>query len=289
MNASSSRRAAFVALTYACVVAVGACGGKSSNSSSPTAPTSSSSSSGGASGSGSSGGNACGAISGFTGTPETIYNGTDCNAQMATTSVVWLYLLDANGSAIKWCSGTVIDTQWVLTAAHCLSSDVKGVAAWLGAGMPVTATEFHASPAYNGMGSTSLDVGVVKFEAALGRPVVPLLTSREATAGETGVIAGWGNGITVSDPSGVLRAGTVTIASTTTAYIQSNYLPSGSNVCNGDSGGPLLLQQNGAWCVAGIISSTTTGCISGSSDFAKVRYSGILNFILGYVPNAAQR
>jgi hypothetical protein len=41
--------------------------------------------------------------------------------------------------------------------------------------------------------------------------------------------------------------------------------------------------------VAGIISSATTGCLSGTSAYAKVRNSGILAYILGYVPGAPQK
>jgi hypothetical protein len=276
----------FPALAAAAIVALvvcsaGGCRG-SSSSSTPTTPTGPSAPTVPVTG------NACGAVVGLFAAPQTIINGTECAAQSASSSVVWLQLFNAAGLK-GYCSGTIIDNEWVLTAAHCLNEDVQSVRAYLGTAgaIPPLASEFHYSPLYTGIGGSSLDVGVVKFSESLGRTPIPLLTSREAGSGESGVIAGFGQD--VAGASAVLRAANVTVLQVGPVYIETAYTPNGGNVCSGDSGGPLLLSQGGGWAVAGIISSANTGCLSGTSAYAKVRNSGILAFILSYVPNARQQ
>lgn len=252
-------------------------GGSSSTPSSPTSPSSPTTPVTG---------NPCGVIAGVFTTPQTIVNGTDCTAQTYASSVVKLRMQNAIGDVFT-CSATVIDSQWVLTAAHCLASDTTVVQVDLGPGPLVTATEFHASPLYNGTGSSSLDVGVVKFPQSLGHAAVPLLLTRDAIRGEQAIIAGYGQSPTGS--VGVLRAAFVSVADVTDAYVVVNApAPTDSAVCQGDSGGPLLVSQGGVWAVTGITSSST-GCVVGSSYFARVRNGSISSFIAGYVPNAGSR
>ncbi|MCX6543627.1 MAG: trypsin-like serine protease [Acidobacteria bacterium] len=236
-------------------------------------------------------GNACGAVAGFLTTPETIVNGTDCVPQAASSSVLWLQVLVGAEKLDHYCSGTVIDSQWVMTAAHCLhadAADVTGVRVDLGSGPFVFSTEFHASPGYSGTGASSLDVGVVKFSQSLGRTPTPLLLSRDVSRGEQGVIAGYGQSATGS--IGTLRAGFVTVSDVTSSYlVVTATTPTASSVCAGDSGGPLLISDGGVWAVAGITSSATDYCVNGTSNFARVKNDGISSFILSYVSNAAQR
>ena len=237
-------------------------------------------------------GNACGAVVGFFTTPETIVNGSDCVAQAASSSVLWLQVLVGAGNLDHYCSGTVIDDTWVLTAAHCLhadAADISGVRVDLGSGPFVFSTEFHASPGYSGTGASSLDVGVVKFSQPLGRTPTPLLLSRDAVQGEPAVIAGYGQQAG-GGGVGTLSAGFVSVSSITPSYVVvTASTPTASSICSGDSGGPLLLSQGGVWAVAGIASSATAYCVNATSYFARVNNSDISTFILGYVPKARRQ
>jgi len=286
MLAGNVSRFAALAVAVLAVVSLAGCGGGGGPSAAPATPTSPTSPTDSTPVTG----NACSAVTGLFDVPYGIVKGVQCTDQQADhSSVVWLQLLGSDGLAVSFCSGTVIDTQSVLTAAHCLTGTTKGVAAYMGTGqLPITTTEFYASPGYTGVSPSSLDVGVVIFKESLNRASIPLLTSRAVSPGESAVIAGFGTDGVFGGGS-TLRAGTLTVARVTDTYIEANYSTTSSSICAGDSGGPLLISVGGVWAVAGVISSTTTGCLSGTSNYAKVSNGTIRSFILKYVPAAGER
>lgn len=252
------------------VVLVAGCGGSGSSTPTPTTPTTLPS-----------GITACGVVSGQTASGLTIVNGTSCNAQ--ASSVGQVYLVGADGFALGYCSGTVIGQKAVLTAAHCLSSDVAKVRVGFGT-KEFTASSFKASPDYNGTSSNSIDVGVILFSDALGQPIAPILSSRDAVVGEAAVIAGYGQ-----DLYGqflVLRAGSTSISAVGPVYLQNNYGATSSSACSGDSGGPMLVSVNGSWVVAGVTSSVSGSCIAGANFYINLRNGQARSFVLGLVPDA---
>ena len=230
---------------------------------------------------------ACDVLGGRAGLSASIINGTACST--ANSPVVLLNLRHADGFSAGSCSATVIAPRAALTAAHCLDEQVTAVRVWRGVGEEVVATSFHIQPRYNGADS-SFDVGIVLTGQDLERPAVPLLLGRDARVGEQAIIAGWGRD--ELDVSRVLRAGTTTFASVGAALLETRYSPgvSGSGVCAGDSGGPILASEGGVWAVAGVTSALSSAvCVSGSNYYASLRHPDNRSFVLDLVPQAAQR
>jgi secreted trypsin-like serine protease len=229
----------------------------------------------------------CGILAGTALFSQGIVNGTECSP--AATPVVKLNLYNKDGLA-GGCTGTVISPRAVLTAAHCLADGVTSARVFLGTGDQVPSTSIEWHPGYNPTSASSLDVGVVLTGQDLTRTPQALLTSRDARVGEQAVIAGWGNDVTGSGGN-TLRAGTAGISAVGSITIETVFSGTGSAVCSGDSGGPLLLAEGGVWAVAGITSATSIGgsCAQGTSYYASVRNADIRQFILKLVPTAGQR
>ena len=251
------------------IAALAGCGGGSSPAAPSPLPTSS-------------GANPCDALSLSGNIATAITNGTACST--ANSPVVLVNLYDSGGIFSGSCSGTVISTRAVLTAAHCLIGGTASVKIYLDTGIPlIPAQAFTAAPNYQESDPTSLDVGVIRFANDIGRPPMPLLVSRDARVGEAAVIAGW-------SAEKTLRAGGTTITVVGPTLLQTDVIANASAVCPGDSGGPLLLSQGGAWAIAGVTSAaTTTACSFGTSYYANIRNSAIRSFIIGLVKDAATR
>jgi len=250
-----------------------ACGGGSSPSgpSTPTPPT---------------GAEACAAIGGTLAGTVAIVNGSACST--GSSRVVQLNLRDARNLAVGSCSATVIAPRAVLTAAHCLDDEVRAANVYLGGVDQVPGASLHRHPRYREGDANALDVGVVLTSADIPRTPVPLLLNRDARVGEPAVVAGWGRD--QFDASGTLRAGKAVITVVGAIHLQTEYSASTSGVCAGDSGGPLLLSEGGAWAVAGVTSLTSnTGCSAGANYFVNLRHPDVSAFVLGLVPGAARR
>jgi len=225
----------------------------------------------------------CGVVSGQTAGSVAIVNGSSCADSTASVAYLKLDLKDGGHAT---CSGTVISSTAVLTAAHCLA-DTSSLTINFGS-KEIPAASFSYHPGYKGTDSDSIDVGVVIASSPLGQPIVPLLASRDAKVGETVVIAGYGQS-TLGAGAGTLRAGATSMSDVGTYFLVTNAGLNGSGACPGDSGGPVLVSIDGYWAVAGATSTLSGPCVVATNRFANIRNPAAWSFILSMAPDAARR
>ncbi|MDC0358328.1 trypsin-like serine protease [Oligoflexia bacterium] len=218
-----------------------------------------------------------------------VIDGTAC--QELGSPVVKITLEFSDGSS-GLCSGTMISSDDVLTAAHCFFSDVtnafvevnsKRIAAHTIVMHPDVIANEEALAVFN-------DVAVLQLSQATGFPTLPILGSRDIAQDD--IVSIYGYGLDNSGGMGVLRSGQMKISHVTDSHLFAPFNGAGSNTCNGDSGGPAIFSfsdQEGITtnAIVGIVSSgNDVNCQVGDTTlFSNVQSTSISSFITTVVPD----
>jgi secreted trypsin-like serine protease len=223
------------------------------------------------------------------------------------------------GSEGEACTGTVVSSNVILTAAHCVLDEEHGVLRspagyrvvtgnvdWTSAERVVsTVSAVAVYPEYMWSGEYAHwgDAAVLQLSQPIAAPPVKLASSEAWTAGTSALMAGWGKvSASQSGPSTGLRYGSTAVqsatycASKTTRFHASGQLcvldaPNRVySVCNGDSGGPLLIVNPGTAnepLEIGIASFVVNGGCSPSSPQYYSRADLVLPWVAAQIAAAA--
>lgn len=231
-------------------------------------------------------------------------------APIPITQAPWQVAINSDGNL---CSGSLINVQWVITAAHCVAGvPLNEISVWAGvdqlsqrttsASIPVASVVVH--PNWDRTNYNS-DLALLNLSAPVSLQqniqVINLPTTvNPATwpvAGTPATITGWGaqsfNG-TVSDS---LRLANLQVLTNPGAGPCGDYgssylviddlcagVPGGGvDACQGDSGGPLVVTEGGVPLLAGV---TSVGNECGLPNFPGIytRITTHLGWIRGIVP-----
>jgi len=217
-----------------------------------------------------------------------------------------LEIQKANGS-VGQCGGSLIDSDSVLTAAHCLvdangNFDARAVRVTIGRtvlsdpnqGQVRFATIADWHPNYNPVNSDAYDAAVLTLDSPVRFDPIKLATSRQNNLEEPGRklrVAGWGRTSEGGTTTDRMREVSVPVVSDTKAEAAygSQFFPElmiaagaeGKDSCQGDSGGPLF-KPGDPRAQGGVVSFRTGRARAGfPGGYTEVNNASIRPFTVG--------
>lgn len=215
--------------------------------------------------------------------------------------------LVTTASQFQFCGGTFIARSWVMTAAHCVTgaiNDVNDPSAFKvlagthdlrTSGELLDVERILVHPNFSASAFVENDVALLELEGEYMYPrIEPLTRDGEnlAAPGTAATVIGWGLTTPGGQGSEVLKKLQADIITNDECQtlLGSNILPaticagmqgSSQSVCNGDSGGPLMVPFRGRWLQAGIVSFGANICYQPTA-FARV--SALAAYVASNVP-----
>ncbi len=217
--------------------------------------------------------------------------------------------------AQHFCGGTVIDSEWILTASHCLEDEaITPSVIRIRAGFTSLSSskgtyhnisEIIMHPQYNGNNYNN-DIALLKLSDPINlddpaTAKVDLVRSFDVETGLTdaGVmskVSGWGNLSSGGESPDILHAVEVPIVAGSAGYNPASITDgmilagaTGQDACQGDSGGPLVVPDgNGFYKIAGVVSwGNGCGLANFPGVYARVSFyeDWIDEYIIGDDPN----
>lgn len=188
-----------------------------------------------------------------------IVNGARASEEVFAAQFPWaVALVSAKSGGV--CTGQLIASEWVLTAAHCAGTGMTVVvgSADRTLGERITPVEAIRHPAYDPE-TGDFDVGLLRLPAPVAAPPVPLLAAAEAGQllrdSAKAIIAGWGKRSPRLGHSERFIVSDVELRGLRLQDGRIIYFDPVSGPCGGDSGGPLLLERaDGTRVLAGVAS-----------------------------------
>uniref|UniRef100_A0A3B4G6F5 Peptidase S1 domain-containing protein n=1 Tax=Pundamilia nyererei TaxID=303518 RepID=A0A3B4G6F5_9CICH len=214
-----------------------------------------------------------------------VYSSYICGQPKLNTRIVggqeaspgsWPWQVSLQRSGSHFCGGSLINSQWVLTAAHCFqTTNLRGLTVNLGRqslqgsnpnAVSRTVTQIIKHPNYNS-GTFDNDVCLLQLSSPVTfnnyiSPVCLAASNSIFYSGVNSWVTGWGTSV----PSPNLMEVQVPVVgnrkcncdygagSITDNMMCAGLSAGGKDSCQGDSGGPMVSKQSGRWIQAGVVS-----------------------------------